>query len=111
MKIVIVIILLLIALPAIAQQMKTDTTKSIKMNRKKPVKKAMQGNMGDMDMGNMQMDSMKPMGMTSQYSREIPMNRDGSGTSWVPDETPHICLYDPRQMDDHDTRQFFCPLR
>jgi hypothetical protein len=31
----------------------------------------------------------KPMlMMNSQYSRKIPMNRDGSGTSWVPDETP-----------------------
>jgi hypothetical protein len=26
--------------------------------------------------------------MTSQHSLDLPMNRDGSGTSWVPDETP-----------------------
>jgi hypothetical protein len=26
--------------------------------------------------------------MTSQFSRDLPMNRDGSGTSWVPDATP-----------------------
>lgn len=26
--------------------------------------------------------------MTSQFSLDLPMNRDGSGTSWVPDETP-----------------------
>ena len=81
-------ILLLLATPAIAQQMKMDTAGSMKMNKKKPVKKVKQDNMGDMDMSNMQMDSMKPMGMTSQYSRDIPMSRDGSGTSWVPDETP-----------------------
>ena len=28
------------------------------------------------------------MMMNSQYSRDLSMNRDGSGTSWVPDETP-----------------------
>jgi hypothetical protein len=28
------------------------------------------------------------MAMTSQFSLDLPMNRDGSGTSWVPDETP-----------------------
>lgn len=26
--------------------------------------------------------------MTSQFSRTLPMNRDGSGTSWMPDESP-----------------------
>lgn len=26
--------------------------------------------------------------MSSSYSRNLPMNRDGSGTSWQPDETP-----------------------
>jgi hypothetical protein len=30
----------------------------------------------------------KPLLMNSQYSLDVPMNRDGSGTSWVPDETP-----------------------
>ena len=28
------------------------------------------------------------MGMTSLFSLDLPMSRDGSGTSWVPDETP-----------------------
>lgn len=28
------------------------------------------------------------MMMSSQLSRDLPMNRDGSGTSWVPDTTP-----------------------
>lgn len=28
------------------------------------------------------------MMMSSQYSTDLPMNRDGSGTSWVPDESP-----------------------
>jgi len=42
--------------------------------------------MKGMDMGDMKMD--KPIMMNSQYSLDLPMNRDGSGTSWVPDETP-----------------------
>jgi len=46
--------------------------------------------MKGMDMGDMKMDSgsMTSMKMNSQYSLDLPMNRDGSGTSWVPDETP-----------------------
>src|ERR1700749_3556028 len=47
--------------------------------------------MKGMDMGDMKMDpsgSMMSMKMNSQYSLDLPMNRDGSGTSWVPDETP-----------------------
>jgi len=28
------------------------------------------------------------MMMSSQYATDLPMNRDGSGTSWVPDESP-----------------------
>ena len=47
-----------------------------------------------MDMNNMQMngDSMKMdnegMKMASSFSLNLPMNRDGSGTSWQPDESP-----------------------
>ncbi|MDB5023139.1 MAG: hypothetical protein JWP78_894 [Mucilaginibacter sp.] len=48
----------------------------------------MDSSMKGMDMGDMKMDTMKPMTMNSQYSLDVPMNRDGSGTSWVPDETP-----------------------
>jgi len=46
--------------------------------------------MKGMDMGNMKMDSgsMMSMKMNSQYSLDLPTNRDGSGTSWVPVETP-----------------------
>jgi hypothetical protein len=47
--------------------------------------------MKGMDMGDMKMDtmsSMSSMKMNSQYSLDIPMSRDGSGSSWVPDETP-----------------------
>jgi hypothetical protein len=33
-------------------------------------------------------DTAALMMMSSQLSRDLPMNRNGSGTSWVPDETP-----------------------
>lgn len=32
--------------------------------------------------------TMNHMMMSSQYSRDLPMNRDGSGSSWAPDATP-----------------------
>lgn len=54
--------------------------------QKSPMKK--DTSMKGMDMGDMKMDTMKSMTMNSQYSLDVPMNRDGSGTSWVPDETP-----------------------
>jgi hypothetical protein len=56
--------------------------------QKMPMKK--DTSMKGMDMGNMKMDtgSMMSMKMNSQYSLDVPMSRDGSGTSWVPDETP-----------------------
>jgi len=85
-------LLLLISSPVMAQEpMKMDTVKKpVKTNKNKPVKNM---NMDGMDMGDMKTDgynkdTAKAMGMTSQYSRDIPMGRDGSGTSWVPDETP-----------------------
>ena len=36
------------------------------------------------------MDTAQPMNMAmnSQFSLDLPMSRDGSGTSWVPDESP-----------------------
>lgn len=91
--------LLLISTPVMAQQpMQMDTAKKqMKMHKKKPAHKMDMGdmNMDGMDMSGMKMDGDKmdttmkmEMGMTSQYSRDISMNRDGSGTSWVPDETP-----------------------
>jgi hypothetical protein len=39
-------------------------------------------------MAEMQHDTAHHMSMTSQFSLDLPMNRDGSGTSWLPDETP-----------------------
>jgi hypothetical protein len=57
--------------PAVAQHIHNDTTKQ-----------------QPMEMGHMHMDDKKPMQMHSKFSLDVPMNRDGSGTSWVPDETP-----------------------
>lgn len=70
MKKYIILLLLVSAMPVFAQHMHMNNDTS-----KKP------GDMMDMDMS-------KPMMMNSQYSLDVPMNRDGSGTSWVPDETP-----------------------
>jgi hypothetical protein len=33
-------------------------------------------------------DTLNHRKMSSQFSLDLPMNRDGSGTSWVPDQTP-----------------------
>jgi hypothetical protein len=60
------------------QHMQKDTTP------KKPMKHdhmQMEGMYHDTSKHKMNM-------MTSQFSLDLPMNRDGSGTSWVPDETP-----------------------
>ena len=73
-KIILSIITLLFLSSAFAQKM--------------PMKK--DTSMKGMNMGDMKMDSgsMMSMKMNSQYSLDVPMSRDGSGTSWVPDETP-----------------------
>src|ERR1700744_4537061 len=53
--------------------MGADTTKSPKMN--------MDTSMAGMDMSGMLM-------MSSALSKALPMGRDGSGTSWLPDDAP-----------------------
>jgi len=65
-------------------QMSDTTKKNLRMNSTKPMV------MDNMDMSGVKMDTPMHhhMMMTSQFSRDLPMNRDGSGTSWVPDETP-----------------------
>lgn len=40
------------------------------------------------DEGAMQHSGMDSMMMTHSFSRNLPMNRNGSGTSWHPDQTP-----------------------
>ncbi|GAB3947433.1 hypothetical protein GCM10028805_19680 [Spirosoma harenae] len=46
------------------------------------------GMMGDMAMFNYGLTMDTTMGMTHSLSRNLPMNRNGSGTSWHPDNTP-----------------------
>jgi hypothetical protein len=84
------IVALMAATGAFAQHhhMEKDTGK-MKMPMAPKAKPAKKMDMDGMDMGDMKMDSpMHHMMMTSQYSLDLPMNRDGSGTSWVPDATP-----------------------
>jgi hypothetical protein len=80
---IIIAILLSGSISALAQKMDMtkDTTK-----KAKPHTHMMNGvEMNDADMMKMDMGAMK---MNSQFSLDVPMNRDGSGTSWVPDESP-----------------------
>ncbi|MCC8424521.1 hypothetical protein [Mucilaginibacter sp. UR6-11] len=79
---IIIAIMLAGSLSALAQMDKAkDTTKAPKRHTHH-----MNGvEMDDMDMMDMDMGSMK---MNSQFSLDLPMNRDGSGSSWVPDESP-----------------------
>lgn len=44
--------------------------------------------MSDMDMGGMQMGDMSMKMMSNSQSRNLPMSRSGSGTSWLPDASP-----------------------
>ena len=55
------------------------------MGTKADTTKHKMAGMDDMDMNGM---DMTDMGMTSQFSRNVPMGRDASGTSWQPDESP-----------------------
>lgn len=63
-----------------AQHTKPDTTK--------PKKHTHMMNGVEMNDDDMMMMDMGDMKMNSQFSLDVPMNRDGSGTSWMPDESP-----------------------
>src|SRR5262245_7762076 len=47
-------------------------------------------------MNMMQHDDMMP-GMSHSFSRSLPMNRNGSGTSWSPDNSPMYMLMTHRK--------------
>jgi hypothetical protein len=80
MKKYILILLLAVSGSAVfaQDQMQQDTTK-------KPMKHDHAQMMRDMQHDTTQHTMNR---MTSQFSLDLPMNRDGSGTSWLPDETP-----------------------
>src|ERR1700758_5360747 len=44
--------------------------------------------MKGMDMSTMDMDNMQMPPMSNAFSKNLPMNRNGSGTGWSPDSTP-----------------------
>lgn len=79
--------ILLISCPAIAQhehhQMQQDTTRQEKKKRKKT-------DHADIDHANMnhEIDSAMVPPMSHSYSLNLPMNRNGSGTGWLPDASP-----------------------
>lgn len=77
-KVFIAAVLLANTFPVIAQQTKPDTTKPVRHTH----------HMNGVEMDDMDMNMSEPMTMNSQYSLDVPMNRDGSGTSWLPDESP-----------------------
>ena len=60
------------------------------MKSAKPVPKSTQAGMEDhsMHMNGMEKPDSMPHHMTHSFSLSLPMNRNGSGTGWQPDETP-----------------------
>ncbi len=73
---------------------KKDTTRAMDhsthngMNMSGHDDKEMNHSMGDMKMLNHGLTMDTTMGMTHSLSRNLSMNRNGSGTSWHPDNTP-----------------------
>ena len=65
--------------------------------------KAGQSMSGMSGMGGMKMDSaggMGMMGMRNSFSKNLPMTRQGSGTSWHPDNSPmYMKMYQPGGWD------------
>lgn len=71
--------------PAFAQKMNmSDTAKHHHMMMKDTAKNM---KMPGMDMGDKSMSGMDMM-MSSSQSKNLPMERNGSGTSWLPDASP-----------------------
>jgi hypothetical protein len=76
---------------AVAQQKMnmSDTTKHHKMPMKHQKHSQMKNmDMQDTSMKGMDMGEIKMDMMSSAQSKNLPMNRDGSGTSWLPDASP-----------------------
>ncbi|WP_020598499.1 hypothetical protein [Spirosoma panaciterrae] len=72
---------------------KADTIKPMDhsmqgMERSQPERMNHADGMGDKPMLNYGLTMDTGMGMTHSLSRNLPMNRNGSGTSWHPDNTP-----------------------
>jgi hypothetical protein len=68
-------------------QMSKDTTKNEPKQRSKKKKKMQMSEMDHSAM-NHEMDSAMGPPMSHAYSLNLPMNRNGSGTGWLPDTSP-----------------------
>ncbi len=68
--------------------MTMPATHKSKADTTKPMDHTMHSGMGAMKMLNHGLTMDTTMGMTHSLSRNLPMNRNGSGTSWHPDNTP-----------------------
>lgn len=85
----IIVALLLLTMFVNAQhQHNMDSMNMKQMNDTMPMKDSMM-NMHDMQM---HQEMMMP-GMSHSFSLSLPMNRNGSGTSWSPDNTTHRLIY------------------
>lgn len=90
------LLILIFSYSASAQMSMSDTTKSAKKHKMTVPKKGMKmksksmkdTSMKGMDVGEMKTDGMKMDMISSSQSPNLPMTRDGSGTSWLPDASP-----------------------
>jgi hypothetical protein len=87
----------LAATPALAQHqnhqmsgmaMPTDTTHKASHPAHQKMADRMEMAADSMEHGTMTGMDMGGMNMSHAYSRNLPMNRNGSGTAWQPDQTP-----------------------
>ncbi len=77
-----------------AQQMKDSMKMNMPMKdsmNMKRINNTQHDSMPGMNMNGMNMSNMNTQ-MTHSYSLSLPMNRDGSGTSWSPDNNPMYML-------------------
>lgn len=77
-----------------SEKPKADTTKPM-MDHSMHEGMQMDGMNGVMESRNYGMMMDTTMGMTHSLSRNLPMNRNGSGTSWHPDNTPMYAYMSP----------------
>ena len=76
---------------------KKQNMKTMGMNIRKD---AMNMKVDGMEMDGMKMDGdMKIENMSHAYSLSLPMNRNGSGTSWMPDNTPMYMIMKRSKKD------------
>jgi hypothetical protein len=85
MRLYIALTFLIVGLSYTVNAQQKTVTKDTSKSQKAPTK-PMPMNTGDTSMAGMDMGEM--IMMSSSLSKNLPMNRDGSGTSWLPDASP-----------------------